>query len=186
MRVKVMADDPLIRAALQTGLNAVGLEIDTQAPELLIWDLGPALVRGDLPYPMSDLPILALVVEARDAKTVMERGACGVLYRDGEMARIAAAAQAIGHGLQVIDRPFREALLPRPVRRATRSTPLSAREAQVLELLTAGRSNKEIASALDISEHTAKFHVNAIMEKMGAQTRTDAVVRAVRNGWVSV
>jgi DNA-binding NarL/FixJ family response regulator len=56
----------------------------------------------------------------------------------------------------------------------------------VLELLTAGRSNKEIASALDISEHTAKFHVNAIMEKMGAQTRTDAVVRAVRNGWVSV
>lgn len=186
MRVKVMAEDPLIRTTLQTGLSNAGLMIETEEPELLIWDLGPALVRGEIPFPVSDLPILALVVEARDAKTIIERGACGVLYRDGDMARIAAAAQAIGRGILVIDRPFREALLPRPARRPTRTTPLSAREIQVLELLTAGRSNKEIASALDISEHTAKFHVNAIMEKMGAQTRTDAVVRAVRNGWVSV
>jgi DNA-binding NarL/FixJ family response regulator len=59
---------------------------------------------------------------------------------------------------------------------------LTPREHQVLELVAEGLSNKLIGLRLDISEHTAKFHVNSLLEKLEADTRTDAVVRAARRG----
>jgi DNA-binding NarL/FixJ family response regulator len=62
--------------------------------------------------------------------------------------------------------------------------PLTPREVEVLQLLAEGLSNKLLGSRLGISEHTAKFHVNAILGKLGAQGRTDAVVRAARMGLI--
>jgi DNA-binding NarL/FixJ family response regulator len=59
---------------------------------------------------------------------------------------------------------------------------LTDRELQVLSRLAEGLSNKQIAARLGISEHTAKFHVNAILGKLGVQSRTEAVVRAARLG----
>ena len=61
---------------------------------------------------------------------------------------------------------------------------LTARERQVIELLAQGLSNRRIADVLSISEHTAKFHVNSILSKLGASTRTEAVVEALRRGLV--
>jgi DNA-binding NarL/FixJ family response regulator len=62
------------------------------------------------------------------------------------------------------------------------SDPLTPREQEVLQLLAEGLPNKVIAQRLTISEHTVKFHINAILGKLGAQSRTDAVVRATRSG----
>ena len=56
------------------------------------------------------------------------------------------------------------------------------RETEVLALMAEGLSNKLIADRLKISEHTAKFHVNAILNKLDAETRTEAVVSAARRG----
>ena len=68
-----------------------------------------------------------------------------------------------------------------------RPTPrLSTRERQVAELLVDGASNKLIARDLDISVHTAKFHVTAVMEKLGARNRADAVAIMLREGLVSL
>jgi DNA-binding NarL/FixJ family response regulator len=64
--------------------------------------------------------------------------------------------------------------------------PLTAREIQVLELLSEGLSNRAIAERLRISDQTVKFHVAAIMGKLGAANRTDAVRRAVREGLVTL
>jgi DNA-binding NarL/FixJ family response regulator len=64
--------------------------------------------------------------------------------------------------------------------------PLTAREQEVLPLLAEGLSNKAIAAQLQISEHTAKFHVNAVLTKLGAQNRVEAVVRAARIGLLSL
>jgi DNA-binding NarL/FixJ family response regulator len=64
--------------------------------------------------------------------------------------------------------------------------PLTTRERQVLALLAEGLPNKGIASALDISDQTVKFHVAAIIGKLGATNRTDAVRRAVRRGLVTL
>jgi DNA-binding NarL/FixJ family response regulator len=61
---------------------------------------------------------------------------------------------------------------------------LTARERQVIELMVQGLSNRRIADVLAISEHTAKFHVNSILSKLGASTRTEAVVEALRRGLV--
>jgi DNA-binding NarL/FixJ family response regulator len=65
-------------------------------------------------------------------------------------------------------------------------SPLTAREREVLKWLAKGLANKAIAQQLAITESTVKFHVNAILGKLGAQSRTDAVVRATRLGLVSV
>ena len=61
---------------------------------------------------------------------------------------------------------------------------LTPRELEVLQLLAEGLANKAIALQLDISEHTVKFHVNAILAKLGVQSRTQAVVRATRLGLI--
>jgi len=61
---------------------------------------------------------------------------------------------------------------------------LTERERQVVQLLTEGLSNKLIADRLGISDHTAKFHVNGVMMKLGASTRTEAVVEAMRRGLI--
>jgi two-component system, NarL family, nitrate/nitrite response regulator NarL len=59
---------------------------------------------------------------------------------------------------------------------------LTPRETEVLNLMAEGLSNKLIADRLKISDHTAKFHVNAVLGKLGAETRTEAVVLAARRG----
>jgi DNA-binding NarL/FixJ family response regulator len=59
---------------------------------------------------------------------------------------------------------------------------LTKREHEVLALMADGLSNKQIAARLEISEHTAKFHVNSILQKMNAQKRVEAVVRAAKMG----
>lgn len=63
---------------------------------------------------------------------------------------------------------------------------LTAREADVLRLMAEGKTNKEIASALRIAERTVKFHATAIMGKLGATNRTEAVRRAAQRGWVDL
>lgn len=97
---------------------------------------------------------------------------------------ILAAAMLIGAGYalerETVERAGNErlpaSLLPR----------LSQRERQVAELLVDGASNKVIARALDISVHTAKFHVTAILEKLGARNRADAVSIILREGLVAI
>lgn len=65
-------------------------------------------------------------------------------------------------------------------------SPLSPRELQVLELVAAGRTNKEIAAHLDISNQTVKNHVSSILRKLAVNDRTQAVVYAMRRGWIKV
>ena len=62
--------------------------------------------------------------------------------------------------------------------------PLTPREAEILEMMTDGASNKSIAYQLDISEHTVKFHVASIFAKLGVNTRTEAVTQALRRGLI--
>ncbi len=65
-------------------------------------------------------------------------------------------------------------------------SPLSARELEVLELVAAGRTNREIATQLDISNQTVKNHISSILRKLAVNDRTQAVVYAMRRGWIKV
>jgi DNA-binding NarL/FixJ family response regulator len=63
---------------------------------------------------------------------------------------------------------------------------LTAREVEVLRLMARGRTNKQLAAQLNISEHTAKFHVSSVLGKLGARTRTEAVTIGMTRGLVAV
>src|SRR6185369_400688 len=105
----------------------------------------------------------------------------GAIARDASGEQVVAASVAVATGLHVFDRDTFSAW---SAQRSPAGEPLSLtpRERSVLELVAAGLSNRAIALELGISEHTAKFHVRSLLDKLGAETRADAVARAARRG----
>lgn len=209
LRLLVVAEDPLARAGLATiladqpgcevvGQSGVGesvlANLEAFQPDAIIWDLGwdnegslsslEDLVAGERE---AGPAIIALLSDQGGAAAAWSAGARALLLRDVTGEQLRAAAEAVANGLVVIDPLFAGSLLsagspdePAPVQE------LTPRELQVLNLLAEGLANKNIAQNLAISEHTVKFHVNAIMGKLGAQSRTEAVVRATRLGLISL
>jgi DNA-binding NarL/FixJ family response regulator len=182
VRCAVIASDPLVQSALERTLaGAWGIALEDD-----LLDADVALVDGanDPEEALAEAPdhpaVLLLVGEGAAAGPLLARGALGVVRRDAEAETLSAALHAIHAGLTVIDPAFRPAeAIPRIV-----AEPLTRREREVLQLIADGLSNRKIAKKLGISEHTAKFHVNAILTKLDADTRTEAVVRAARLGWL--
>jgi DNA-binding NarL/FixJ family response regulator len=140
----------------------------------------------------------ALVVLTDDAEAwrVLESQGLpgwGLLRREADGDEITAAIRAATSGLIVLDREFGGLFSPpEPVEEpltlpaVTSEDPLSAREREVLQLMTRGLPNKQIAARLSISLSTVKFHVAAILAKMGAGSRTEAVTLGIRRGDVSL
>lgn len=198
VRVVLVGEDPLARGGLhaqlegQEGVSLAGhtelehlaLALEQGRPEVLVWDLGVD-PRGQLgkaaDVARANVPFVVLLDEDDLAGDAAASGASGVLGRDAGPAQIAAAAVAAACGLMVLAPELAAIAVPRPSGAAP-ADPLTDRELQVLSLLAEGLSNKQIAGRLGISEHTAKFHVNAILSKLGVQSRTEAVVRAARLG----
>jgi two-component system, NarL family, nitrate/nitrite response regulator NarL len=202
VRVAVIAADPLARGGLvallgeSSALEVVGEfapvpgllpSLSGVAAELVIWDLGAGGGPNDELglLARSETPLLVLV-EPERASEALAAGALGVLPRDARPERLRSAALAVASGLIALDAQLGRKLLASRVSAGSPSEALTARELEVLELLAEGLSNKLIAARLGISDHTAKFHVNAILEKLGADTRTEAVVRAARLGLLTL
>jgi two-component system, NarL family, nitrate/nitrite response regulator NarL len=190
--IVVVARDPLVRSGLRAVLEAYpGLvlkeALGSAEPGLLadvvVWDAPEAA-------PPTLIPTLVLVNAAEEARSALRAGALGALARSSPASAIAPAALAVASGHWVLDAAFAPALLDLRAVPAAPVAPtpplLSPREAQVLELLAEGLSNRDIAERLGISRHTAKFHVNAILDKLGATTRTEAVVLAARGGLLTL
>jgi len=112
-------------------------------------------------------------------------GLRAVLPLRATAAELAAAAVAVHAGLLVL---HAEALAPSKARDATVAAraPLTSREREILEMMADGVNNRIMASGLGISRHTVKFHVAAILAKLGARSRTEAVALALRRGLVAV
>lgn len=92
---------------------------------------------------------------------------------------------ALSQGLNALDPEVGESVrLPSEAGQAALAEGLTPREMEVLRLVADGLPNKEIARRLGVSEHTVKFHLNALMGKLGAQSRTEAVVTATRQGLI--
>jgi DNA-binding NarL/FixJ family response regulator len=138
------------------------------------------------------VPVLALVGAGTHPMTLFHAGARGVLRRDATADQLSAASVAVASGLCTLDESLFGNLVTVVPKQATDSAlplvpvELTPREHQVLELVAEGLSNKLIGLRLDISEHTAKFHVNSLLGKLEADTRTDAVVRAARRGLLTL
>lgn len=205
VRVLVVADNLMTRAGLaallatQPGLDVIGQagagealadDLDVYRPDAVVWDLGwdARAALAQLGALVSDAPpIVALLpddIHAAAAAALLA-GSGGLLHRDCDADQLGAALAAAAGGLLVIDPALAGAALAGDSALPDMpAEPLTPREREVLQLVAEGLSNKAIALRLGISDHTVKFHVNAVMTKLDAQSRTDAVVRAMRLGLV--
>jgi len=205
LRVLIVSDNLLARAGLaalldnqdevlivgQTTPTSLADDYDLYRADIILFDMGwkAADSLSKLTHIQdTDTPVLALVADENDTPTVLNAlsffSVYGVLLNENDADMLLMALQTVANGLIVIDpelapqlstvtpitEPFAESLTPR--------------EDDVLQLLAQGLTNKGIAHQLGITDHTVKFHVNAIMTKLGAQSRTDAVVRATRAGLI--
>ena len=206
-RLLVVAADPLARAGLVTlldgrpGLRISGQvsggeslagELDVFQPDVLVFDLGwepeeglDTLEELALEPEVGQLSVVALAPDEETAAAAWSVGARGVLPRTAPVERLEVAIQGVAQGLAVIEPELLADVWPAgPPDESDLAEELTPRELEVLQLLAEGLANKTIAQRLAISEHTVKFHVNAIMSKLGAQSRTAAVVRATRLGLI--
>jgi DNA-binding NarL/FixJ family response regulator len=214
VRLLIVASDLLARSGLAGLLSAAPeLHIIAQSapagdlsallavyqPQVVLWDMGwnvaqeldalaDVVQSGSAPEPdgyADTVRIVALVAGETGARTLWDAGVRAILLRSSPLPRLVTAVCAAAEGLMVVDEQL-PALFARlsPLDDQPLEEPLTPRELEVLQLLAQGMANKTIARTLTISEHTVKFHVNSILAKLGAQSRTDAVVRASRAGLV--
>lgn len=189
----MIAEDPLVRSGLVSQLRperefaVVGQAsspdqtLAVHGAEILLWDVGAGAKPGADRTLLERTPTLALVQDEESALELLRAGAMGVLPRNLEGERLLVALRTLGSGLGVFEPLLVRSLLSARAA-AQENLLLTPREAEVLSLMAEGLSNKLIADRLKISEHTAKFHVNAILNKLDAETRTEAVVSAARRG----
>ena len=181
-----LADSPAALEALAQG-HRLDVVLSEEAP-----------ANGQLAELQARHRHVAWIVFPREADehTTLEAlgaGASAVLPRSAEPTEIVAAIRALAggaNGLVVLQRSLLAALLDKSAT-ADASNPdadgnprLTAREIEVLATMADGASNKEIARRLNISFHTVKFHVAAILDKLEADSRTEAVVKASQLGIV--
>jgi DNA-binding NarL/FixJ family response regulator len=126
--------------------------------------------------------VLALAATWQQAAQAKSAGLQAFLNRSATPEALAAALTALNHGLQVTDPSLTRDSNSAAPETGGVASPLTPRENDVLRLLAEGLPNKGVASRLEVSEHTVKFHVNSIMGKLNAQSRTEAVALATRLG----
>ncbi|MER3452403.1 MAG: DNA-binding response regulator [Acidimicrobiia bacterium] len=208
VRVLITDDHPVVREGLEFMLGAhdeieiVGGAADGEETLRYIPVLRPDVVIMDLRLPGEDgaevtkrvkaahpeVKVLVLTAEA-DAglfRRAVAAGADGFLLKSAKAAELAAAVCDIAAGRSVVTPSLTGALFAAAREQVAQpSSPLSEREQQVLQLLADGRTNKEIAAELYVSEATVKTHVENILRKLGVSDRTQAVAEAFRRGLVA-
>jgi DNA-binding NarL/FixJ family response regulator len=178
-----------IEVAAETGDGPAALALAAEhAPDVILLDLKlPGMdgiaVLGELAAQGSSSRVLVLtsMTEPASATAALRAGAAGVLYKDVDPDALVRAIRAVHDGHFLLAPEAAGSLL------RSGSSPwggldaLTSREREVLAELAHGRSNREIARALHVSEKTVKTHVSSVLAKLGVQDRTQAALVAVRH-----
>ncbi|MFJ3693566.1 response regulator [Streptomyces sp. NPDC090052] len=205
IRVLLVDDHQVVRRGLRTFLEIQDdIEVVGEAPDgeqgvAAAEELRPDIVLMDIKMPGMDgiealrrlrelaNPARVLVVtsftEQRTVVPALRAGASGYVYKDVDPEALADAIRSVHAGHVLLQPEVAGALLsPEPGGGQGRGTALTEREREVLGLIADGRSNREIARALVLSEKTVKTHVSNILMKLDLADRTQAALWAVRNG----
>ena len=150
-------------------------------------------IRDLLLEPISEAAIVLLteVSDARSISRLLRIGVRAILSRESDPDNVLSAIYAVYDGLVLLSTATAESLAavygdqPLEVEDQV-SEEITSRETEVLRMLAEGLVNKEIAARLGISEHTVKFHISSILDKLGASTRTEAVTMGIRRGLIPI
>ncbi len=194
-----LLDDVEVVGAAADGEEAVRL-VDEHGADVVLMDLRmPRLdgvaathrIRTD--HPATQVVVLTTYAEDADILTALGAGALGYLTKDAGRAQIAQAIRAAAAGQAVLDPAVQRRLLAAASGGSAASAPasgtptgtapdgLTPREVDVLRLIAAGLSNREIASRLFLTEATVKSHINRLFAKTGVRDRAQAVQYAYRH-----
>jgi len=203
VRVLLASASAVRRAGLEAlvkssgSLTLIGSMSNTQVIFERASDLRPDIILADLDHESSlrlpahfIFPAIVLIDDPDPGWTAqaLRFGVKAILDRDRGHEEILYAIKAASSGLVVLNAEVTGKLVER-VRPPTRidETPLdqlSSRELEVLGMLAEGLGNRQIADRLGLSDHTIKFHISSILDKLGASTRTEAVTTALRMGLI--
>jgi len=141
--------------------------------------------------PSTAVLILTAYDDIRYIIGLLEAGACGYLLKSARSSEIAAAIRAVRSGESVLDAAVTRKLLQRVVGRARETGEgqtggqLTPREIEILKLAAEGMSNKDIAEKLFLGLRTVKAHLTNIFNKMGVGSRTEAIIKGLREGYIT-
>ncbi|MEU2792827.1 response regulator transcription factor [Streptomyces sp. NPDC007100] len=203
VRVLVVDDQRLIRdgiaalLSIRPGITVVGTAVDGREAVAKVLELRPDVVLMDVRMPGMDgvEAVAVLRGEAPECRAVMlttfddeeyvvqalRAGACGYLLKDLPADELAHAVRLAHAGVTQLDAAVTRHLtasLPSPAPGAEQAAALSPREIDILRLVAQGRTNREIAAQLYLSEGTVKNHVSRILGRLALRDRTQAALRA--------
>ena len=204
IRVAIVDDHPIVHDGVAAALNRtpdVRLVDAAERVEAAIEALpraNPDVILLDVRlYGADGLSSIASLLAARPAARIivfsaydldeyvfgaMRLGARGYVLKGTPGAELVTAIRRVHAGESYVSPALSARLVEQLQPRSRRSRTLTARELMVLRLVASGLSNRDIAAALSITERTVKFHVTAILNRLGADNRTQAVALAVRRG----
>ena len=168
------------------GTRNLAQHISGLQPDVILIDAELDKTTGDT----IDVPIVALVDEPDAAWTAqaLRSGIKAVLSRDADMEDVSAAIQAAHAGMVFLDSEVAQELVAKVRTPSDQETEvaddLTPREIEVLRMLAEGLGNREMAARLGISDHTVKFHISSILDKLNASSRTEAVTLGIRMGLI--
>jgi DNA-binding NarL/FixJ family response regulator len=188
-----LSDGIDVVGAAADGDEAIGLA-DRYRPDVVLMDLrmprcdGVSATRQILQrLPATQVIVLTTYADDESVFAALEAGARGYLTKDATASEIQHAIRTVHAGEALLEPSVQRRLLERalghtPAKVATYPDGLTAREAEVLREIAAGRNNREIADVLSISEATVKTHINNLFSKTGVRDRAQAAVYAIRHG----
>jgi two-component system, NarL family, response regulator YdfI len=149
-------------------------------------DVIPALTE-----PPAAIVLLTRLSGPRTIAKLLKAGVRSILPRGSEADEIVSAVYAAHSGHVLLSSEAAERLASAysdsdPGEAEMPIDEITPREAEVLRMLAEGLVNKDIAARLGISDHTVKFHISSILDKLGASTRTEAVTLGIRRGWIPI